>query len=111
MIKPNQPVRTNSDWPDAYPNSTRVYVDGPNGIRVPVREIALSGGEPPLRVYDTSGPLACDVQHGLPALRHDWIMQRDDVVTHHASRITNHGSTPETLRRSALRAKPGCRTT
>ena len=41
---------------DAFPNSTKVYLEGSRGIRVPMREIALSGGEPPLRVYDTSGP-------------------------------------------------------
>src|SRR5438105_5859295 len=111
MIKPNQPVRTNSDWPDAYPNSTRVYADGPNSLRVPMREIRLSGGEPPLRVYDTSGPLDCDVQHGLPALRHDWIMQRGDVATNPESRIPNHGLIPASLSRPALRAKPGNKVT
>ncbi|HEX6991356.1 MAG TPA: hypothetical protein VF151_05715, partial [Gemmatimonadales bacterium] len=47
---------------DAFPNSTKVYVDGPRGISVPMREIALSGGEPPLRVYDTSGPEGHDVR-------------------------------------------------
>ena len=31
------------------------------GVRVPMREIALSGGEAPLRVYDTSGPQDVDV--------------------------------------------------
>ena len=31
-----------------------------------MREIALSGGEPPLRVYDTSGPQGFDVREGLP---------------------------------------------
>ena len=41
-------------YADAFPHSTKVYVEGPRGIRVPMREIALSGGEPPLRVYDTS---------------------------------------------------------
>ena len=45
---------------DAFPNSTKVYLEGSRGIRVPMREIALSGGEPPLRVYDTSGPLGLD---------------------------------------------------
>jgi phosphomethylpyrimidine synthase len=35
-------------------------------LRVPFREIALAGGEPPLRVYDTTGPQACDVRDGLP---------------------------------------------
>ena len=52
---------------DSFPNSTKVYIDGPGGIRVPMREIALSGDEPPLRVYDTSGPQGLDVDQGLPA--------------------------------------------
>jgi len=61
----------------AFPNSRKAYLDGPGGIRVPVREIALSGGEPPLRVYDTSGPQGHDVNLGLPALRLPWILERD----------------------------------
>jgi phosphomethylpyrimidine synthase len=64
---------------EAFPNSTKVYVDGPQGVRVPMREIALSGGEPPLRVYDTSGPQGLDVEEGLPLLREAWIRERDVV--------------------------------
>ena len=45
-----------------------------------MREIALSGGEPPLRVYDTSGPQGGDVREGLPALRRPWIEARGGVV-------------------------------
>ena len=45
-------------------------------MRVPMREIALSGGEPPLRVYDTSGPQGFDVKDGLPKLRAEWIRAR-----------------------------------
>jgi phosphomethylpyrimidine synthase len=41
-----------------------------------MREIALSGGEPPLRVYDTSGPQGHDVGKGLPPLRAEWINAR-----------------------------------
>src|SRR5690349_7180651 len=55
-----------------FPNSTKVYLEGPRGIRVPMREIALSGGERPLRVYDTSGPDGHDVRQGLPKLRRTW---------------------------------------
>ncbi len=62
---------------DAFPNSTKVYLEGPRGIRVPLREIALSGGEPPLRVYDTSGPHGFEPAQGLPALRLPWIIERD----------------------------------
>jgi phosphomethylpyrimidine synthase len=46
---------------------------------VPVREIALSGGEAPVQVYDSSGPKGHDVRLGLPALRQAWIMERDVV--------------------------------
>ena len=49
----------------AFPCSTKVYLEGSRGVRVPVREIALSGGEPPLRVYDTSWPEGVDVHEGL----------------------------------------------
>ena len=64
------------DAQTAFPNSAKVYQDGPGGIRVPVREISLSGGEPPLRVYDTSGPQGFDVREGLPALRSEWVLGR-----------------------------------
>ena len=59
----------------AFPGSRKVYVDGAR-VRVPMREIALSGGEPPLRVYDTSGPHEVDARAGLPALRGPWIAAR-----------------------------------
>ena len=65
----------------AFPNSTRVHIGGPHGIRVPMREIALSGDEPPLLVYDTSGPPGHDVRDGLPPLREPWIAARDVRVT------------------------------
>jgi phosphomethylpyrimidine synthase len=68
------------DFGAAFPDSRKVYMDGPLGVRVPMREIALSGGEPPLRVYDTSGPQGHDVHDGLPPLRLDWIRARGDVV-------------------------------
>jgi phosphomethylpyrimidine synthase len=62
-----------SDFSTAFPNSTKIHVDGPQGVRVPMREIALTGGEPPLRVYDTSGPQDHDVKVGLPKLRAPWV--------------------------------------
>jgi phosphomethylpyrimidine synthase len=61
---------------DAFPNSTKVYLEGSRDIRVPMREIALSGGEPPLRVYDTSGPGVRDVVEGLRSVRGAWIGER-----------------------------------
>jgi phosphomethylpyrimidine synthase len=62
---------------EAFPNSTKIYLEGSRGVRVPMREIALSGGEPPLRVYDTSGPQGYDVREGLPLVRDAWIRERD----------------------------------
>ncbi len=73
-----QPL-TDTDFDLAYPGSRKVYVDGPQGVRVPMREIGLSAGEPALRVYDTSGPRGFDVQVGLPELRREWILARGDV--------------------------------
>jgi phosphomethylpyrimidine synthase len=69
------------DYGEHFPASHRVYVDGPHGIRVPFREIHLSGGEPPLRVYDTAGPREIDVRKGLPPLRAQWIAAREVVET------------------------------
>ncbi len=65
-----------SDYANAYPNSRKVYVEADQGVRVPMREIALSAGEPALRVYDTSGPQAGDPRHGLPKLREPWVAER-----------------------------------
>ncbi len=64
------------DYGDNFPGSTKAYVGGADGVRVPVRRIALSAGEPALDVYDTSGPLGHDVRDGLPELRRDWIRGR-----------------------------------
>ncbi len=71
------------DYGDAFPNSRKVYVEGRAGqvpVSVPMREIALSGGEASLRVYDTSGPRGVDVRQGLPLGRRDWVLGRGDVV-------------------------------
>jgi phosphomethylpyrimidine synthase len=86
------PARSPGDYGEAFPNSTKVYVEGAQGIRVPMRAIALSGGEPPLRVYDTSGPQGFDVREGLPLLRAPWISGRD-VALSAARGSTPNGST------------------
>jgi phosphomethylpyrimidine synthase len=70
---------TAADFDAAFPSSRRVLIDGDLGVRVPMREIALSDGEPALRVYDTSGPRIEDLTVGLPALRAPWIDARGDV--------------------------------
>jgi phosphomethylpyrimidine synthase len=55
-------------------------------LRVPVREIVLSkeSGEPPLPVYDTTGPYtdndaAIDVEKGLKRARVEWVKERGGV--------------------------------
>src|SRR4029079_11883322 len=65
-----------SEFSTAYPNSTKTYVDGPQGVRVPVRDIALENGASSIRVYDTSGPQGHDVKAGLPKLREPWVSAR-----------------------------------
>jgi phosphomethylpyrimidine synthase len=45
-----------------------------------MREITLSGGEPPLLVYDSSGPQGHDVVEGLPQLRRTWIRDRGGII-------------------------------
>jgi phosphomethylpyrimidine synthase len=75
------------------PGSRKIHVEGPDGIRVPMREIALSdtpkvfGAEknPPFAVYDTSGPytddsVRIDLTAGLDALRARWIDARNDTT-------------------------------
>ena len=90
---------TESDFAEAHPGSRKVYVEGPQGVRVPAREISLTNGET-LRVYDPSGPLGYDVHVGLPELRRDWVLSRGDV-----------GERRREGARVALRAKPGRRPT
>jgi phosphomethylpyrimidine synthase len=60
---------------DGFPASEKVYVES-DGLRVPVRRVHLSGGEPPFDVYDTSGPENIDPHIGLPKLRKPWIDAR-----------------------------------
>ena len=68
--------------------SRKVYVnpDTAPELRVPVREIALepSSGEPPVPVYDTTGPYTdpdatIDVEQGLPRRRTAWVKERGGV--------------------------------
>lgn len=108
--------------------SRKVHVPAPGNpqIRVAMREIDLdpSSGEPPLRVYDTSGPYTdpaaeIDIMAGLPQLRRAWIEARGDVEAYDAREIRpedngqlgpdRSGGVPQFPRRihRPLRAKPG----
>jgi len=69
------------------PASRKVHTspEGFEALKVPFREIELhpSAKEPPVRVYDTSGPYTdpqalIDVEAGLPRLREAWIEARGD---------------------------------
>ncbi|MES2353769.1 MAG: phosphomethylpyrimidine synthase ThiC [Pseudomonadota bacterium] len=76
-----------------FPKSKKVYIQGSRpDIQVPMREISLSetpasfGAEqnPPLHVYDTSGPYTdpkahIDIRDGLLPLRAKWIEERNDT--------------------------------
>jgi len=57
----------------SYPSSGKV-LEGELGV--PFRVIQLSGGEPAVRVYDTSGPESIDPRAGLPKRRQAWIDAR-----------------------------------
>jgi hypothetical protein len=66
-------------------HSRKIYLSGSRSdIRVPMREITLSGGEPALRLYDTGGLYTdadahTDIKRGLPPLRSPWVLGRGDV--------------------------------
>ncbi|HEY7809873.1 MAG TPA: phosphomethylpyrimidine synthase ThiC [Allosphingosinicella sp.] len=103
--------------------SRKVHV-GP--LNVAMREIMLepSCGEPPLRVYDPSGPYTdanarIDIMAGLPELRAPWIRARGDVeeVLQREVKPEDNGQLgPDrsggvqpfpNVRKTVLRAKPG----
>ena len=95
-----------SGFADAFPNSRKVFLEGPHGIKVPMREIGITN-EAPLRVYDTSGPQDGDVHEGLPSVRGEWIRSRGDVEEVERAEHQASGSPliPEKLRRSVLCGK------
>ena len=99
------------DYGSAFPKSRKVFVEGRHGVRVPMREILLTGGEPPLRVNDTSGPLAVDPHSGLPKLRAPWIEGRGGVIegdtTYRPLDSRTAVPIPEALRNRPLRSTGG----
>ncbi|HXK34469.1 MAG TPA: phosphomethylpyrimidine synthase ThiC [Dehalococcoidia bacterium] len=107
-------------------NSRKVYLAGSRpDIRVPFREVALAEPNPPVRLYDTSGPytdpaLTTDVRAGLPPLRATWIRERGDVEEYDGrnarARDNGHrngsgGEPAFAAHRRPLRAKPGATVT
>ena len=75
--------------------SRKIHVPVPGtDVQVAMREITLdpASGEPPLRVYDTSGPYTdpkarIDINAGLPRLRAGWVGQRGDVESYDARSV------------------------
>jgi len=83
----------------AFPSSRKVYRET-SRVRVPFREVALTGGEPPVLLYDTSGPQGYAVADGLPPLRRPWILERGGVRDVSRAPIAGRRSCP-TLRGEA----------
>jgi phosphomethylpyrimidine synthase len=75
-IDASPPVSTLTPIAEDLPASTKVYLaDGE--LQVPMREIAVGGSGPAVRVYDTTGPQGDhDLREGLPKLRAPWIARR-----------------------------------
>jgi phosphomethylpyrimidine synthase len=110
--------------------SRKHYVEGRGGVRVAMRAVDLepTSGEAPVILYDTSGPFTdperhIDIMAGLSELRSAWIRQRHDVeeVSQREVQPEDNGqlgpdrsggvlSFPK-VRKTVLRARPGCNVT
>jgi len=115
----------------SLPGSKKVYVDGPRaGMKVPMREIEQSETNgvpnPPIRVYDTSGPYTdpaykVELEKGIPTPRHSWIMEREDVEAYEGREVkpeddgvkvaSKHTPVFPQMDRQPLRAKEGANVT
>ena len=106
----------------ALPASRKVYSqpEAAPELRVPLREIALdaSSGEPPLPVYDTTGPytdpaVTIDVEKGLGRARIEWVKERGGVEQYEGRPIQpvdNGNVTGKHLARNqSNRQHTGCR--
>ncbi|MBA3577327.1 MAG: phosphomethylpyrimidine synthase ThiC [Sphingomonas sp.] len=105
--------------------SRKIYV---SGVAMRAVDLEPSSGEPPLNLYDTSGPYTdpdarIDIMAGLPELRAKWIRGRGDVeeVAQRELRPEDNGQLgPDrsggvqpfpNVRKRVLRAKPGANVT
>ncbi len=99
------------DYGEAFPQSKKIFLKGSPGVHVPMREITLSDGEAPIRVTDTSGPLEIDPRLGLPKLRKDWILNRDELeetaITYQDPNPNDSLEVPESLQNRPLRSLKG----
>jgi len=98
-----------------FPQSRKTYVVGNRpDLRVPFREIRLSGSARTFRVYDTSGPYtdpdaSIDLTRGLPPIRRPWILERGDVEESPGMPVPpgDEALVIPTLNRRPVRAKSG----
>ncbi|MFL6743580.1 MAG: phosphomethylpyrimidine synthase ThiC, partial [Sphingomicrobium sp.] len=105
--------------------SRKIYVDG---VAMRAVDLEPSSGEPPVTLYDTSGPYTdpaqrIDIMAGLPELRTQWIRGRGDVeeVAQREVRPEDNGQLgPDrsggvqpfpNVRKRVLRARPGSNVT
>ena len=66
----------------------KVYVEGSRpDIQVPFASVELSGGNDPVRLYDTSGP-GSEPEKGLPPLRRAWAGGRTQLASARAGVVT-----------------------
>jgi phosphomethylpyrimidine synthase len=94
---PKDTVAATSVTTGPLASSRKVYIEGAGHpeLRVAMREIDLSSqDEPPLRVYDPSGPYTdpearIDIRAGLPGLRADWTRGRGDVEEYDGREVGN----------------------
>ena len=105
------PIAPESVTTGAIGGSHKVYASpaGHPDLRVPFRQIELSDPlEPPVRVYDASGPYTdsvsrVDLAAGLPAVRESWIAKRGySPITGRAVKPEDNGHV------SAERLAPHC---
>ncbi|MBX3550661.1 MAG: phosphomethylpyrimidine synthase ThiC, partial [Xanthobacteraceae bacterium] len=84
----NRELKTPEVTTGALPASRKIYSvpETAKDLRVPLREIALTeaANEPPLPVYDTSGPytdpnVKIDVERGLARSRVQWVKERGGI--------------------------------
>ena len=96
------------------PCSQKVHVSTPSGLRVPMREVALSNGEK-VQLYDTSGAhtdsaITVDVTKGLPtSARREWLERRDniDCLQERQLNVSDTKIPPELRRHRPRRARNG----
>ncbi|WP_207459772.1 phosphomethylpyrimidine synthase ThiC [Azospirillum sp. SYSU D00513] len=100
------------------PASRKVHAAGQRfpDLRVAMRLIDVGGGEPPVPVYDTSGPysdpaVTTDIRRGLPELRRAWIEGRGDVEPYEgrAARPEDDGLRPGDTRPVPVFGREGIR--